>query len=103
MKIWTKVHLKENSKQLNIISNSLTNYIYSYGPINKLKHKYDISEDDYKELSQYTANRIGGILLLYLAQDINRINDIANKYNFQNDSIKQIIPEIEGYINKTAK
>ena len=51
-------------------------------------------------MSQYTANRISGILLLYLAKDYKRINDIANKYNLNNEVIKNINPEIEGYVSK---
>ena len=61
---------------------------------------YNISSSDYAKLSQYTADRISGILMLYLAKDYKRINDIANKYNFSNDTIKSINPEIEGYISK---
>ena len=38
--------------------------------------------------------------MLYLAEDTSRINDIANKYNFSNEMLKEITPEIEGYINK---
>lgn len=104
MKIWTKVHLKDRDKKIDLISKSLTNYIYSYGPINDLVNKYDISKKDYKELSQYTANRIYGILMLYLANDIDRINDITNKYNLNNELLNMnIIPEIEGYINRIQK
>ena len=65
-----------------------------------IKNKYNISSSDYAKLSQYTADRISGILMLYLAKDYKRINDIANKYNFSNDTIKSINPEIEGYISK---
>ena len=53
-----------------------------------------------KKLDQYTADRISGLLLLYLTKDINRINDIVNKYNIDASRIKDIIPEIEGYIEK---
>ena len=100
MKIWTKVHLLDRNKKVDLISKSLTNYLYTYGPINDIKNKYDITEEDYKQLSQYTANRICGILMLYLANDVDRINDIANKYNLNNNIVNNLIPEIEGYINK---
>ena len=100
MKIWTKVHLEDRNKEVDLISRSLANYLYAYGPINDIVHKYAIPKDEYKKISQYTANRISGILMLYLANDISRINDIANKYNLSNDLVENITPEIEGYINK---
>ena len=100
MKIWTKVHLKDKNKKVELVSRSLTNYLYSYGPAEEVKNKYNISQADYQNMSQYTANRISGILMLYLAKDYKRINDIANKYNFNNETINTIVPEIEGYISK---
>lgn len=100
MKIWTKVHLKDKNKDVELISKSLTNYLYGYGPIIDIVRKYKISPQDRKILDQYTANRIAGLLMLYLAKDTTRINDIVNKYNIPNGIIEHIIPEIEGYINK---
>ena len=100
MKIWTKVHLKDKNKKVELVSRSLTNYLYLYGPAEEVKNKYNISQADYQKMSQYTANRISGILMLYLAKDYKRINDIANKYNFNNETINTIVPEIEGYISK---
>lgn len=100
MKVWTKVSLVDKSKQVEQIGRSLTNYLYEYGPMSEIKAKYNISNEDYKDMTQYTANRISGILMLYLASDYQRINDIVNKYNIKNEMIKDIIPEIEGYINK---
>ena len=100
MKVWTRVHLKEQDKNVELISKALTNYLYSYGPIDEISKKYNITREDKKVLDQYTANRIAGLLMLYLAQDTSRINDIANKYNFNNTMVKNITPEIEGYINK---
>ena len=41
--------------------------------------------------------------MLYLAKDINRINDIVNKYNLNNGVVNEISPEIEGYIDKEAQ
>lgn len=100
MKIWTKVHLKDKNKDVESISKSLTNYLYGYGPIIDIVRKYKISPQDRKILDQYTANRIAGLLMLYLAKDTTRINDIVNKYNIPNGIIENIIPELEGYINK---
>ena len=100
MKVWTKVKLTDRNKDVEIISKSLTNYLYGYGPIQNITRKYQIKEEDRKLLDQYTANRIAGILMLYLANDINRINDIVNKYNIPDGIIKEIIPELEGYIEK---
>ena len=100
MKVWTKVHLRDRSKQVELISASLTNYLYKYGPIYDLCKKYRIKEQDRRILEQYTANRIGGLLMLYLAKDTKRINDIVNKYNIPDGFLQEIIPEIEGYIDK---
>jgi len=100
MKVWTKVKLTDRNKDVEVISKSLTNYLYGYGPIQNITRKYQIKEEDRKLLDQYTANRIAGILMLYLANDINRINDIVNKYNIPDGIVKEIIPELEGYIEK---
>ena len=100
MKVWTKVHLKDRSKQVELISASLTNYVYKYGPIRDIVTKYRIEEKDRNILEQYTANRIGGLLMLYLAKDTKIINDIINKYNIPDGFLQEIIPEIEGYIDK---
>ena len=100
MKIWSKVHIKDKNKDVELIAKSLTNYLYGYGPILNLTRKYNISKEDRTKLDQYTANRIAGLLMLYLSKDIKRINDIVNKYNINASNLKEIIPEIEGYIEK---
>ena len=100
MKIWAKVQLTDKNKDVEIISKSLTNYLYGYGPILDLVRKYQITPEDRKVLDQYTANRIAGLLMLYLSKDVARINDIANKYNINAINFKEITPEIEGYIDK---
>lgn len=100
MKIWTKVKLKDENKEIERIAKSLTNYLYGYGPILDITRKYQIAPQDKKVLNQYTANRIAGILMLYLAKDIKRINDIVNKYNIPEGIIQEITPELEGYIEK---
>ena len=100
MKVWTKVRLKDYNKKVYYINRSLTNYLYKYGPILDIERKYKISDEDMHKLNQYSANRIAGILMLYLAKDFNRINDIVNKYDIPDGDCKEIIPEIEGYINK---
>lgn len=100
MKVWTKVHIKEHSKQVDLIGAALTNYIYGYGPIIDIYKKYNISQKDKENLDEYIANRISGLLMLYLARDTKRINDIVNKYNVQSRFNNEIIPEIEGYIEK---
>lgn len=100
MKVWTKVHLKDQDRSVELISKALTNYLYGYGPIDEITKKYNISREDRQALDQYTANRIAGILMLYLAGDTRRINDIVNRYNLDNSLVKSILPEIEGYINK---
>ena len=46
------------------------------------------------------ANRIAGLLMLYIAKDYDRINDIVNKYYVPNGAVEDVAPEIEGYINK---
>ena len=100
MKIWTKVTLSDKNKSAELMSKAFTNYLYMFGPIDDICNKYKISYQDKKKLDQYTANRIAGLLMLYLAGDTNRINDIANKYNFSESFVDNIVPEIEGYINK---
>ena len=100
MKVWSKVHIKDRNEQVEVVSKSFTNYLYGYGPINDLCRKYDISDKDRKMLDQYTANRIAGLLMLYLSKNVSRINDIANKYNFAVSTLDNISPEIEGYIDK---
>ncbi len=100
MKIWTKVKLTDKNKEIEFISKSLTNYLYGYGPILDITRKYHIKPEDRKILDQYTANRIAGILMLYLAKDTKRINDIVNKYNIPDGTITEIMPELEGYIEK---
>lgn len=100
MKVWSKVHIKDKNEQVEVVSKSFTNYLYGYGPINDLCRKYDISDKDRKMLDQYTANRIAGLLMLYLSKNVSRINDIANKYNFAVSTLDNISPEIEGYIDK---
>lgn len=100
MKVWTKVHIKDKNKQVNLISKAFTNYLYTYGPILNIFRKYNISSGDKKALDTYISNRISGLLLLYLSKDYARINDIANKYNIDSSRIEDVIPEIEGYIEK---
>ena len=100
MKIWSKVFIKDKNKDVELIAKSLTNYIYGYGPILDISRKYNIDPLDRKKIDQYTANRIAGLLMLYLSKDYRRINDIANKYNINGTNITEIIPEIEGYIEK---
>ncbi len=100
MQVWTKVRIKDFNKEVDYISKSFTNYLYGYGPISDIQAKYDISDEDRHILDQYVANRISGLLMLYIARDTNRINDIVNKYNVPDATVEKIVPEIEGYINK---
>ena len=43
---------------------------------------------------------MAGLILLYLAKDKKRLNDIALKYQSTKLLVPEIIPEIEGYIEK---
>lgn len=98
MKVWTKIKLKEKNRDINIIANSLTNYIVKDSPIIELYSKYNVDVEDKNKIENHIANRIGGLLLLYFSKDTKRINDIVNKYNSNN---KQIVsPELEGYVEK---
>ena len=99
MQIWTKVRIQDKDKNIEQISKSLTNYLYGYGPIQDISRKYNISEEDRNILDRYTADRIGGLIMLFFAKDTKRINDIINKYNIT-PIINDISPEIEGYIKK---
>ena len=100
MKVWTKVQIKDKNKEVEDITKSLTNYLYGYGPILDITRKYNITPEDRTIIDQYTANRISGLLMLYLVKDYKRINNIINKYNIDASNLDTIIPEIEGYIEK---
>ena len=99
MKRWSKIKIKDENKDVLILSKSLTNYLYGYGPILDISRKYNISMEDRAILDKFMADRISGLLMLYLSKNYERINDIANKYNIDSN-IKNITPEIEAYINK---
>ena len=99
MKRWSKIKIKDENKDVLILSKSLTNYLYGYGPILDISRKYNISMEDRAILDKFMADRISGLLMLYLSKNYERINDIANKYNIDSN-IKNIAPEIEAYINK---
>lgn len=99
MKVWTKLVLNEQNKDVDHIAKSLTHFLYKDGVINNIEKKYNISYEDKNKLDQYTANRIAGLLLLYLSKNTERINDIVNRYDISNDNII-ITPELEGYIEK---
>ena len=99
MKIWSKIRITDENKDVLVLSKSFTNYLYGYGPVLDICRKYNISREDRAILDKYTADRIAGLLMLYLSKNFDRINDIANKYNLD-DNIKNITPEIEAYIEK---
>ena len=48
MKVWTKVHLKDQDKNVELISKALTNYLYGYGPIDAICKKYNVDTKDRK-------------------------------------------------------
>ena len=100
MKVWTKVQIRDKNKQVELISQALTNYLYTYGPINNIFQKYNISLTDQINFTKHISNRIAGLLMLYLTSNYNRINDIVNKYNINTLKLSEIKPEIEGYIEK---
>ena len=100
MKKWQKIYIKDDNKKVIKISKALTNYLYGYGPIQDITRKYKITPEDRYVLDQYTSNRVAGLLLLFLVKDYDRINDIVNKYNIPDSIIKNILPEIEGYIER---
>ena len=100
MKIWKKARFLKKNKLIEMISRSYINYIYRDGPINEIIRKYRIQPEDILKLNQYTADRIAGLVLLYLAKDKERLNDIVLKYNSDQLLVTDIIPEIEGYIEK---
>ena len=100
MKVWKKAKFLKKDKNIELITRSYINYIYKYGPINDIIRKYNISPQDIYNLNQYTDNRISGLLLLYLAKDKKRLNDIVLKYETNDLLVSNIIPEIEGYIER---
>lgn len=98
MKVWTRLRLKDQNRNINITAKSLTNYLYSVGPIAELFQKYPVSNKEKEEIKKFTADRIAGLLYLYFSKDVARINDIVNKYNL--DDNYDILPELEGYIDR---
>ncbi len=100
MQVWSKVHLKDQNRNVELISKALTNYVYGYGPVDEICKKYNIETRDRKTLDQFMVNRVAGLLMLYLAGDTKRINDIVNRYNIDASFVENVLPEIEGYINK---
>ena len=56
MKVWTKVHIKDKNKQVELISKAFTNYLYTYGPILNIFRKYGVSLEDKKALDKYVSN-----------------------------------------------
>jgi len=100
MKVWTKVRIKDQNAQVERVCRAFINYLYGYGPFYDFCRKYNVSKEDKHAIEEYTANRISGLLLLFLSKDFSRINDIANKYNLDASSDLVIAPEIEGYIEK---
>lgn len=100
MKVWSKVHLKDQNRNVELISKALTNYVYGYGPVDEICKKYNIETKDRKTLDQFMVNRVAGLLMLYLAGDTKRINDIVNRYNIDATFVENVLSEIEGYINR---
>lgn len=100
MKVWKCAKFLKKDKNIDMITKSYINYIYKYGPINDLIRKYNISPNDIYKLNQYTANRIAGLIILYLANDKKRLNDIVLKYNTNDLLVSEVTPEIEGYIER---
>lgn len=99
MKVWKNIKIKDQNKDVLLLSKSFTNYLYGYGPVLDICRKYKISREDRAILDKYTADRIAGLLMLYISGNFDRINDIANKYNLD-DNVNNINPEIEAYIDK---
>ena len=100
MKVWKNARFLKKDKNIELITRSYINYIYKYGPINDIIRKYNINPSDVYKLNQYTANRIAGLILLYLAKDKKRLNDIVLKYDTSDLLVSDITPEIEGYIER---
>lgn len=100
MKVWKKVNFLKKDKKVELICKAYINYIYKDSPLNDLITKYNIDSNDIAKFKQYTANRIAGLIILYLANDTKRLNDIILKYESNNINLKEIFPEIEGYIER---
>ena len=100
MKIWRKARFLKKDPKIENIVNSYVNYIYKDGPIQEIGKKYRIEIGDLIKLNQYTADRIAGLLVLYMAKDYKRLNDIIIRYHNKQLLVGDIIPEIEGYIEK---
>ena len=100
MKVWTKVKITKKDKELEQIVTSYINYIFKDTAFSYLAKKYQMTEYDVQIFYQKLAARIAGVLLLYLADDKKRLQDILNKYSQENVYLKDLIPEVEGYIDR---
>ncbi len=69
MKVWKKAKFLKKDKTIDMISRAYINYIYRNGPINDIIRRYNIQPEDIFRLNQYTADRIAGLVILYLAKD----------------------------------
>lgn len=99
MKVWKRVRFLKKDKKIDMITKSYVNYIYENSPINEIFDRYKVSPSERVRLNQYIADRIAGLVVLSLANDKERLNDIVIKYYNNQLLVGEIAPEIEGFID----
>ena len=99
MKVWKRVRFLKKDKKIDMITKSYVNYIYENSPINEIFDRYKVSPSERVRLNQYIADRIAGLVVLSLANDKERLNDIVIKYYNNQLLVSEIVPEIEGFID----
>lgn len=99
MKVWKRVRFLKKDKKIDMITKSYVNYIYENSPINEIFDRYKVSPSERVRLNQYIADRIAGLIVLSLANDKERLNDIVIKYYNNQLLVGEIVPEIEGFID----
>ncbi len=101
MKVWTKVQIHQKNKKIEEIVTAYINYLFKDTTLAVLAKKYKIDSNDMMQVYQELASRISGLLILYLGNDKKRLHDILKRYHGENAYLNQIIPEVEGYVDRS--
>ena len=91
MKVWTKVHIKDKNKQVELISKAFTNYLYTYGPILNIFRKYGVSLEDKKALDKYKPTTEKGKYILSRRKQGVSIQDLTQELNVSRQTIYNLL------------
>ncbi len=100
MKVWTKVKVEQKNKTIDELIKAYINYLLKDNDLARIAAKYHIQEDEIEKVYEQLASRIAGILILYIGNDRKRLRDIINRYHGESAYLKQIFPEVEGYVER---